>query len=440
MVLSVGLLAKRSPRNTYRADSAFTKGSGGFAPHVTDVLVTETKGPDRRASTPPWFLWGAALSPYALKVEAMLRFKGVPFVWRPRTGGFFDALRLQARRRRLVAGGIALTAPEPNPLDEFPLVPFLFGPDGENLYDSSAIGAWLDSPGPAALGAGKLVPQDDPGLAFAIRLVDEAIDEVGLYLVHHNRWVVSARDNGAGARLADEMRPLYGPLAPIVRRFFPVRQCRRLPYLFSVAAPDDPSFADLPARLRPPARAGFPGTHRLLDEMYERLLEAVEPILARRPFLFGDAFTLADASLYGQIGMNIDDVSARVRLGQRAPATESWVLRIAAGNFRGHRPGAELVVDEALGPLFVWIGRTFVPLMQQNHDAYERHRAAGETLFNESGFNRGRALYDGELLGRPFRHVAKTFQVRVWRSLLDAWAALPGGSRAALPLDWDEGK
>ena len=41
----------------------------------------------------------------------------------------------------------------------------------------------------------------------------------------------------------------------------------------------------------------------------------------------------------------------------------------------------------------------------------------------------GRALYDGELLGRPFRSVAKSFQVRVWNDLRLAWQALPEDAR-----------
>ena len=36
------------------------------------------------------------------------------------------------------------------------LVPFLFGPRGENLYDSSAIGAWFDAQG--LNGAAPLLP------------------------------------------------------------------------------------------------------------------------------------------------------------------------------------------------------------------------------------------------------------------------------------------
>lgn len=383
---------------------------------------------------PTWILWGAELSPFALKLEAILRHHGLPFQWQPRTGGFRTAFRFAMRRSAVVAGRRPLTAPELDPLDEFPLVPFLFGPDGENLYDSSAIGAWLDAtrvPGDADASA--LVPDDDAALRFGIRLVDEALDEVGLYLVHHNRWVVAARDNGAGVRIAAEMRPLWGPLSPLLQRAFPARQCRRLPYLFSVAAPDDPRFSDVPVRIRPPARAGFPPTHALLDEMYESLLGCVEPILERRPFLFGSRFTLADASLYGQIGMNLDDVGARRRLARLAPATEAWILRLAQGDFAGHRPDGALDLDTAVEPLLHWTGRTFVPLMRQNLAAYERHAARGETIFNERAFDQGRSLYDGTLLGQPFRHVAKTFQVRVWRDLRREWTSLAPADRERLP-------
>jgi len=380
-----------------------------------------------------WVLWGSELSPFALKVEALLRFAGVRFQWFPAAATFRTAHRFDRRRRSVVAGRLPLTWPPMTELDEFPLVPFLFGPDGENLYDSSAIAHWLDAhrPHPNA-SATPFLPLADPALGFAVRLIDEAFDEIGLYLVHHNRWVVSARDNNAGARLAREMRPLLGPLAFLVGRFFPARQVRRLPYLFSVAPAGDTRYGDLPARLRPPAYAGFPPTHELLDEAFVELLAAVEPVLSTKPFLFGPRFTLADASLYGQLGMNRTDPSARGRIAGAAPATQAWIERIAHGDFQGHRPDGELVLDGTLAPLLRWICRTFVPLMQQNHDAWECHRAAGETRFNEAAFNAGRALYDGTLRSRPFRSVVKTFQVRVWRDLRRDWDALDADQRTRL--------
>lgn len=376
-----------------------------------------------------WTLWGSRLSPFALEVEALLRFAGVPHRWLPAEGSFGEALRGARRRRALVRGRLPLTWPERDPLDELPLVPFLFGPAGENLYDSTAIGLWLDARG--ATRAAPLVPAADPALAFAVRLVDEALDEVGLYLVHHQRWVVSARDNDAGLRLAREMRPLLGPAARVLARSFPARQVRRLPYLLSVAPPEAAAaFADLPPRLRPPARAGFPATHALLEEAHARLLAALEPLLAVRPFLFGERFTLADASVYGQLAMNRADPSADAFVRRTAPAVHAWLERIARGDFAGHRRDGGLALDTPVAPLLAWVAATFVPLMQQNHDAFARHRAAGETRWNEAAFDAGRALYDGTLLGRPFRSVAKTFQVRVWRDLRRAWDALAEAERA----------
>jgi glutathione S-transferase len=374
-----------------------------------------------------WTLWGSTLSPFALKVEAMLRFAGLRYRWLPAQGGFVDGARFEVRRRRLVSGQLPLTWPPLSDLDEFPLVPFLFGPRGENLYDSSAIGAWFDAQG--LNGAAPLLPAGDAALRFAVQIVDEALDEVGLYLVHHNRWVVSARDNDAGARLAREFRPLLGPAAAAIARSFPARQVRRLPYLFSVAPPGD-AFADLPARLRPPARPGFPPTHALLEEAFAELLAALEALLAVQPFLFGERFTLADASVYGQLGMNRADPSAFAAIGRAAPAVHAWIERIARGDFRGHRADGAIALGDAHAPLLDWIGATFVPLMKQNRDAWQRHVACGETRFNESAFDAGRALYDGVLRGQPFRSVAKTFQVRVWRDLRRAWDALAPSARA----------
>jgi hypothetical protein len=72
--------------------------------------------------------------------------------------------------------------------------------------------------------------------------------------------------------------------------------------------------------------------------------------------------------------------------------------------------------------------------MEHNERAYERHKAAGQTRFNEAAFNRGEALYDGELLGHPFRSVAKTFQVKGWRRLKARYLGLEAASRAELPV------
>jgi glutathione S-transferase len=360
-------------------------------------------------------LWGTELSPFALKLRALLAYAHVSYDWLPADGSRLRNYRVLARIERAKRSRTALRYPETSPLDEYPQVPYLVVGD-RVYYDSSALARWLDDHHPGRA----LVPRD-PLLGFVVHLVDEAFDELGLYLVHHRRWVTSAVTNDAGARLAREFRRVVPPFAGgRFARSFAERQVRRLPYLFSVA-PDGYTAAVRPA-LVPPSRSGFPPTHALLDEIWALQVDALAGALAARPFLFGDGFTLADASVYGQLGMNLADPSAAEGLRARAPRLDAW-LRAVASDTHAHARGP-LALHDDLTPLLRAVGRTFVPLMIQNERAYLAAVAAGETLFNERALDRGRALYDGTLLGHPFRAVAKTFQVQVWRDLRAAFAAL----------------
>jgi hypothetical protein len=206
----------------------------------------------------------------------------------------------------------------------------------------------------------------------------------------------------------------------------------RCPYLFSVAP--EGFDARVSRRRTPPSRTGFPPTHALLDDAWRRYLAAMESLLVQQPYLLGGRFTLADASAYGQLGMNMVDPEAAELLRELAPRTWRWLCAIRDGEHR--TASGELALGAALRPLLALVGETFVPLMQQNEAAYLSACARGETLFNEAAFERGRALYDGQLLGHPFRAVVKTFQVRVWRELAAAWRDLEAQDRAALARDF----
>jgi glutathione S-transferase len=379
-------------------------------------------------------VWGSVLSPFSLKVRAMCDFAQVDYDWLPGDGSVLQGLRFNRRVQRLKAGRLPLTYPPRDELDEYPLVPFLFGDDGSNFYDSTAIAEWLDDH--HGTDTRRLIPRH-PACELVAHLIDDHFDEFGLYVAHHHRWVTAAKDNDAGQRVADEMAK---PLPALGRRrfaqWFARRQVRRLPYLFSVA-PNGYRVEGLAKGLTPPNRPGFPETHTLLDQAFNRSLDLVEGVLRERPFLFGSRFTLADASFYGELGMNTSDPSAERIIAERAPTLRAWLERL-------HRQGASKLEDgddpapahiDALAPLLSEIVRVHVPLMQQNERAYERHKAAGQTRFNEDAFNRNEALYDGELLGHPFRSVAKTFQVKGWRRLKARYLSLEARHRAALPVD-----
>ena len=379
---------------------------------------------------PRYCIWGSELSPFSLKLRALFDFAALPYTWLPADGGRLQNYRVLWLINRAKSRRTAVRYPQLNDLDEYPLVPFLVEDQRQVLYDSSALARWIDDQHRAH--RGPLFP-DDAALGFVAQLIDEAFDEFGLYMVHHNRWVVSATTNDAGARLAHEFARVLPP--GVGGRFahrFAQRQVRRLPYLFSVAPP---GFAvpGLAPELKPPSREGFPETHQLLAEAWAAYLSGVEAVLTHQPYLLGARFTVADASAYGQLGMNLKDPTAAEDIRTRAPTTYRWLCRIRDGE---HVEGGDaLHLADELQPLLDSIGRTFIRLMRQNEVAYEAARQRCETVFNEPAFDRGRALYDGELLGRPFRSVVKTFQVRVWREIKAAWTMLrPAARERVAPL------
>ena len=383
--------------------------------------------PPSSDATSVYTVWGAELSPFVLKLEALLRYAEIPFRRLPRDGS--RALNMRTARRLERAKKIRAIEryPDLTELDEYPLVPFLITPDGTIQYDTSSLARWIDDHHPAAVGP--LFPRE-PAPRFVAALIDEAFDEIGLYMVHHNRWKVAALDNDPGQRLAREMAKLLPPGAGrIYGRWFARRQVRRLPYLFSVAPPGY-AVPGLSEALTPPARRDFPPTHELLEEAWRRTLAALEELLGTQPFLLGGRFTAADASAYGQLSMNLTDPAADELLRALAPRTHAWLIGIRDGAHVG--VAGTLAIAPALRPLLDVIGATFLPLMRQNAEAYVSALAAGETLFNEAAFDRHRSLYDGEMLGRPFRAVVKTFQVRVWTELREAWRQLPDTARKAI--------
>jgi len=365
-------------------------------------------------------IWGVELSCFTLKLQACLQHAGRPYRRLPDQGGYIENARTLlslefAKRRKQVSRYPSLN----KSLDEYPAVPFL-SHDGKHFqYDSSAIAQWLDTRKDHTHPA--LYPEK-PALRFIAQLIDEAFDEFGLYLVHHMRWVGSAKSNQMGKRLAKEFRHALPPVGPwVLSKSFPRRQVRRCPYLFSIAPANYKSGVSKP--LTPPARVGFPETHSLLNHSWKKYLRNMETILSKQAYLLGDRFTIADASAYGQLGMNLVDPEASDKMKILAPHTYAWLNRIHENN-HPQQANANLYLSEEIKPLLNTIMLTFSALMVQNAQAHKLAKQNGETLFNEAAFDQGKALYDGKLCGYPFRSVVKTFQVRVWHELKSEWLKL----------------
>lgn len=378
-----------------------------------------------------FILWASELSPFALKIESLLQFAGQPYQFLPAEGNRWQNFSIYAQLELAKRDKKAVRFPHDSELDEYPLVPYLLIDEKVFYYDSTGIAQWLDHQG---LTGEQPVYGQDQAIAFLVLLIEEAFDEFGLYMVHHNRWVNSVNSNTAEQRLSKEFgKMLPGVISYAIGRRFAPRQVSRLPYLFSCA---DKSIRYSTKKHQPPALDGFPETHSLLDHAFVQYLDSIEAILKRQPYIFGNSFTAADAAIYGQLGMNLSDPEAEKIIANRAPLTYRWLYRIAKGKHNHEPTSVDHWLDDALKPLLSIIDKTFIHLMLQNEKAFEANRGLPlDSSFNESGFNRGLALYNGELMGSPFRSVAKTFQVRVLTDLQKAWRSLlPEDKEILAPL------
>jgi hypothetical protein len=175
-------------------------------------------------------------------------------------------------------------------------------------------------------------------------------------------------------------------------------------------------------KLTPPSLEDFPPTHALLNLAWGEYLAALETIFTQQRYLMGNQFTLADASVYGQLYMNMSDPSAANSIKLLAPATYQWLINIHEGKHILDR--GKLFISPHLSPLLTIISKTFITLMKQNEQAYDTAKRENEIQYNELAFDNRTNIYAGEMLGFAFKSVVKSFQVDVWQSLQSQWSFL----------------
>jgi len=370
---------------------------------------------------PDPILWGARLSPFSLKLEAAFQYKGIAYRRLPAEGSHFEnaraLLRLEAAKRL----GDITRYPEHDPtFDEYPLLPYFSYNKRHFEYDSSSILRRME-----AQNEGQSLIPSDPTIAFLVRFIDQAFNEFGLYIAHHRRWVTSAKSNTMGRRLAAEFKTALPPGgAWLISRTFPPRQVKRLRYLMSY--PPKGFKSGVKSSLTPQYSKDFPETHSLLDQSWKAIVNAMESILSKQNYLFGAHFTLADASAYGQLGMNLVDPQAADELKQTAPRTFAWLKAIEQGQFVARDKNAEPLfkLTPRMSTLLNVLMGTYGALMVQNEHAFNEASRLGITQFNEAAFDKNEAMFNGKLQGYTFRTVVKTFQVRPWRELKADWQTL----------------
>lgn len=191
-------------------------------------------------------LFGMEVSPYSVKVRALLRFKQIPFEWLLRSRANESAFREHAK---------------------VPLIPLLVTPAGA-MQDSTPMLNYLETEHPTPS-----IRLTDPLLNFLSDALEEAADEWLIKPMFHYRWNFEADRREASLRIATA----------------------------SVDPGTDPSkFAEmigmhLMTRREP---LGCSDTNAPLIERY--LLEGATRLnahLQTRPFLFGDQLSAADLGL-----------------------------------------------------------------------------------------------------------------------------------------------
>ncbi len=304
-------------------------------------------------------IYGAEMSPYSVKVRAWFRYKGVAHRWIVRSAERQAEFEKYAR---------------------LPLIPLVVTPDDEGLQDSTPILERLETAHPEPS-----IHPDDPVAAFVSILLEEFADEWGNKWMFLYRWVREVDRVAAGGRLARTMLP----------------------------AQEGEEHAASARALgeRGHGRLGFVGsseqTAPQIESSFREAIAALEPHLARRPYLLGGRPALADLGLWCQLYEAWTDPTPGALIEGRHPNVLDWIQRMlwprAEGPFEGWS-----ALEPGLMPLLEQVGRLFLPWSAANAAALE------------SGADELRV----ELDGRTWTQKPQKYHARSLRALRAKYASI----------------
>lgn len=279
---------------------------------------------------------GSPGSPYTRKMLAVLRFRQIPYRY------------IQAEDS---------TLPKP----KVGLIPIFYFPDntGELVaeVDSTPIIRRLEAEYPQ-----RSVIPSDPAIAFINYLIEDYGDEWLTKAMFHYRWYYQDDIDMAGSIL-----PHYADVTQSdesmskMRGIFSERQISRL---YVVGSNDV--------------------TACVIEDSYKRLLDCLNQHLKRYPYIMGSRPGSADFSCFGQLTqlVQFDPTPTKVAV-KSFPRVHAWVSKME------DLSGAEVtddgfvggdVLPQTLTNLLSEIGRTYVPVMLANSDAFDQSLRKVETI------------------------------------------------------------
>lgn len=286
--------------------------------------MATTSSPDA-----PLVVYGSTASYFTGKLEAYLRAKGIAYRLQPFS---------ESDMRRCAAHTGVVQIPQ------------VECPDGSWLVDTTPIIEYFERVRPQP----QVTPRA-PAVAFVGRLIEDFADEWLWRPAMHYRWSFPETARLMSAWLAEHLAERRVP--PWLKRWYwRHRQ-------FGTFVRGD----------------GVNATTRgAVEGFYLETLDALESILAQRPYVLGRRPTEADFGLFGPFFRHFfcDPAPGRI-MRERAPAVHEWVARM--WNLRPAHfdslPIAERLPED-LAPLAAIITGVYLPYLEANAASY----AAGEDL------------------------------------------------------------
>lgn len=217
-------------------------------------------------------LFGMEVSPYSVKVRALLRYKNIPHQWVLRNKANEAAFREHAK---------------------LPIIPLLVTPEGDGLQDSTPLIDLLESRHPEPS-----IRLQDPVLNFLADALEEAADEWLIKAMFHYRWNHDSAESSlriASASVDPGTDPSH--FAKIIGGVLMSRRD-------SLGCSDDNA--------------------KLIENYLDIGATRLEAHLQKHRFLFGDQLSVADLGLASQYYELFTDSTPKQRLAA-FPALQGWV-------------------------------------------------------------------------------------------------------------------
>ena len=329
----------------------------------------------------PMQVHGSEVSYFTGKLEAVLRFKELPYQ---------RVARAPARSLERTTGVAQ--------------VPGVRLGDGRWITDTTPIIAWLDAQHPEP----NVIPRE-PVVAFFSRLLEDYADEWLWRPAMHYRWDYPQDAHHLSRVLTDELMSEV-PLPGFIKRSL-IRKRQRA--LFTTGD------------------GVGPATWDHVEKIYFDSLAHLGAILKTRPYLLGTRPSLADFGFFGSMFRHFShDPTGSSIMRETAPEVYEWVARV--WNARASVGEGELVgqVPDDWAPILDSIGSAYLPYLCANAEAWKAGRSHFDVDIEGAPYRRIRTaryrVWCLEELRRHFDDLAEPDQ-RAARTSLEAhgcWAPL----------------